>query len=87
MPSNALGPNVFSSLRRINEIDWYSDVHSDPFALEPLSHGNGRPTTAVGVENNVAFVAARRDNAFQQGFRLLRRIAEPFLCRRRYERD
>src|SRR5262245_6881679 len=55
------------------------DVDPDPPPLEPLRHRDCRPTPAEGVENRVTFVAARLDDPLQEGFGLLRGVAETFI--------
>ena len=54
------------------------DVNSDPFPAESLGHRDGRAAATERVEHHVALVAARLDDALQQGFRLLRGVAKTF---------
>ena len=55
------------------------DVDADPAAIEALRGGDGSAATAEGIENYVAFVGAGLDDAFEQGFGLLRWVAEALL--------
>src|SRR5207237_282602 len=48
--------------------------------LKRFCCGDGGPASAEGIEYHVAFVGAGRDDSFEERFRLLGRIAEPFLC-------
>src|SRR5690242_21154943 len=41
-----------------------------------------RSAAAEGIEHDVTWIGRCRDNSFEERARLLRRIAEPFLCLR-----
>ena len=47
-------------------------------AVEPFGDGYGGPASAEGVEDDVALVAGSVDDAFEQSFGLLGRVAEAF---------
>src|SRR5271166_3897090 len=55
------------------------DVNSNPTPLESLRGDDRSATSAERVENEVALVAARFDDAFEQRLGLLGGIAEAFL--------
>jgi len=57
------------------------DVNADPPSAQPLGDGDGGPAAAEGVEDDVAFVAASEEDAFEQGLGLLGGIAQAFLRR------
>jgi hypothetical protein len=52
------------------------DVDADPASVEFLGGDDGGAAAAEGVEDGIALVAGGLNNAFQQGERLLRRVAE-----------
>src|SRR6266542_5093226 len=56
-----------------------SDVDADPAAVETLRGGHGSAAAAEWIENHIALVGARLDDAFEQRFRLLGWIAETLL--------
>ena len=51
------------------------NVNANPTTVEPLGYRYGSAAAAKGIQHQVARIAADLENAFQQGFRLLRRIA------------
>ena len=53
-----------------------AEIGGDPFAPELFGHGGGRAAAAEKVGHEIAFVAAGFDDAFEQGFGLLRGIAQ-----------
>src|SRR5207247_10503105 len=56
-----------------------SDVDPDPLATQLLRSMNGRPASAKRIENNIAGIARRADNALKKCLWFLSWIAEPLL--------
>jgi hypothetical protein len=54
------------------------DVDANPAAVELLSNLNCGAAAAERVEDNIAFFRRGTNNAFQQRFGLLGRVAKPF---------
>ena len=54
------------------------NVNADPAAVETLGGGHGRSAAAEGIQHHIAFGTAGGDDAFQQGLRFLRGVAEAF---------
>ena len=71
-------PKESCSLCRISEMARVRYVNAYPAAVKSFGCGDGCATTAEGVQHYVALVAAGVDDALQQGFGLLGRIAEAF---------
>ena len=57
------------------------DVDADPAAVEALRDLDGGAAAAEGIENEVAFVGAGFDDAFEEGFGFLGGVAEALLRR------
>ena len=55
------------------------NIHPKPPAMQFLRDGNRRAAAAEEIRHEIAFVGTRQQQAFQQSFGLLRRIAQPFL--------
>ena len=55
------------------------NVDADPAAVEALGYLNGGAAAAEGVEDEVAFVGAGFDDAFEEGFGFLGGVAEALL--------
>ena len=63
-----------------DEIDGeISDINANPLPTELLRRMNRRAATAKRIKDNVAFIAAGFNDAFEQRERLLRRITQTFL--------
>ncbi len=55
------------------------NVDADPAAVEALGYLDGGAAAAEGIEDDIAFIGAGFDNAFEEGFGFLGGVAEAFL--------
>jgi hypothetical protein len=56
------------------------DVDADPAPAQALRDLDGGAAAAEGVEDDVAFVGAGANDAFEESFGFLRGVAEALLC-------
>ena len=65
----------------LDEIDGeIGDINANPSPPEFVRRVNGGPAAAEGIEDDVALVGARFDDAFEERLRFLCRIAEALVA-------
>ena len=63
---------VYAFLRRL--YIFFFPFQTDPISMQAFRHSAGRAASKKRIENRIAGLAGRKNNAIQQGFGLLRRM-------------